>query len=185
MTSATVVNRYANALAHVLTAPQAAIAPADALAQLRGFHASASTAPQLQTVLASPAVPRTRKRTVIRKIAASLGLHQIVTNFLLVLSDHGRWSALGEVIDALDAVIDRHLGFERAEVRSAFELTEREREQLSLELARIAGRKIRLHVAVDPELIGGVTAHVGSTVYDGSVRGNLAKMRRGLTANRY
>jgi F-type H+-transporting ATPase subunit delta len=185
MTSATVVHRYANALADVVIAPQSAIAPADAIAQLRGFYASASTAPQLQTVLASPAVPRTRKRAVIRKIAASLGLHQIVTNFLLVLSDHGRWGALGEVIDALEGVIDRHLGYERAEVRSAFELTDPEREQLSLELARIAGRKIRLHVAVDPELIGGVTAHVGSTVYDGSVRGNLAKMRQGLTANRY
>jgi F-type H+-transporting ATPase subunit delta len=185
MTSATIVNRYANALADVVIAPQSSIPPADALAQLRGFYASASTAPELQTVLASPAVPRTRKRAVIRKIAASLALHQIVTNFLLVLSDHGRWSALGEVIDALDAVIDRHLGFERAEVLSAFELTDHEREQLSRELARIAGRKIRLHVAVDPELIGGVTAHVGSTVYDGSVRGNLAKMRQGLIANRY
>jgi F-type H+-transporting ATPase subunit delta len=185
MTSATVVNRYANALADVVTAAQSPISPADAVAQLRGFYASASTAPELQTVLASPAVPRTRKRTVIRKIAGALALQQIVTNFLLVLSDHGRWSALGEVIDALETVIDRHLGFERAEVRSAFELTDHERDQLSRELARIAGRKIRLHVAVDPELIGGVTAHVGSTVYDGSVRGNLAKMRQGLTANRY
>jgi F-type H+-transporting ATPase subunit delta len=185
MTSATVVHRYASALADVVIAPQSPIAPAETVVQLRGFYASAAAAPQLQTVLASPAVPRTRKRIVIRKIAAALGLQQIVINFLLVLSDHGRWSALGEVIDALETVIDRHLGFERAEVRSAFQLTDPEREQLSRELARIAGRKIRLHVAVDPELIGGVTAHVGSTVYDGSVRGSLAKMRRGLTANRY
>lgn len=185
MTSPTVVNRYANALAAVVIAPQSPIPPADTVAQLRSFYASASTAPELQTVLASPAVPRTRKRTVIRKIAGALSLHQIVTNFLLVLSDHGRWSALAEVIDALEAVMDRHLGFERAEVHSAFELTDQEREQLSRELARIAGKKIRLHVAVDPELIGGVTAHVGSTVYDGSVRGNLAKMRQGLTQNRY
>jgi F-type H+-transporting ATPase subunit delta len=185
MTSATVVHRYANALADVVIAPGSSVSPADAVAQLRGFYASAASAPQLETVLASPAVPRTRKRTVIRKIAEALGLRQIVTNFLLVLSDHGRWSALAEVIDALEAVIDRHLGFEHAEVRSAFQLTDNEREQLSRELARVAGRKIRLHVAVDPELIGGVTAHVGSTVYDGSVRGNLAKMRRSLTQNRY
>jgi F-type H+-transporting ATPase subunit delta len=184
MTSATVVHRYANALADVVIAPQSPITPTGAVAQLRGFIASAASAPQLQTILASPAVPRTRKRTVIRKIAAALALHQIVTNFLLVLSDHGRWSALGEVIDALEAAIDSHLGFERAEVRSAFELTDHQREELSRELARLAGSKIRLRVAVDPELIGGVTAHVGSTVYDGSVRGNLAKMRQTLAANR-
>lgn len=184
MTSATVVHRYANALADVVIAPQSPIPPADAVAQLRSFNASAAAAPQLQTILASPAVARTRKRIVIRKIAAALGLQQIVTNFLLVLSDHGRWSALGEVIDALETAIDSHLGFERAEVRSALELTDHQREELSRELARLAGKKIRLRVAVDPELIGGVTAHVGSTVYDGSVRGNLAKMRQTLAANR-
>jgi F-type H+-transporting ATPase subunit delta len=185
MTSAIVVHRYAHALADVVIAPPSSFPPAETVAQLRGFYASAAAAPQLQAVLASPAVPRTRKRIVIRKIAAALGLQQIVINFLLVLSDHGRWSALGEIIDALEGVIGSHLGFESAEVRSAFELTNHERDQLSRELARLAGSKIRLHVAVDPELIGGVTAQVGSTVYDGSVRGNLAKMRQALTQNRY
>ena len=185
MTSATVVNRYAHALADVVIAPQSPIAPADAIAQLRTFHAPPALLLSSRLSLASPAVPRARKRAVIRSIAAALGLQQIIINFLLVLSDHGRWAALGEVIAALDTVIDNHLGFERAEVRSAYELTDQQREELSRELARIAGRKIRLHVAVDPQLIGGVTAHVGSTVYDGSVRGSLAKMRQGLTSNRY
>jgi F-type H+-transporting ATPase subunit delta len=184
MTSATVVSRYANALADVLTAANSQLPPAEAVAQLRAFDAAAATAPQLQLILASPAVPRTRKRTVIRAITQKLGLHQIVTNFLLVLSDHGRWSALHEVIDALDATLDEHLGFTRAEVHSAYELSDRQREELSRELARLAGRNIRLHVAVDPGLIGGVKAQLGSTVYDGSVRGQLAKMRQSLAANR-
>lgn len=191
MTSATIVNRYAHALADVVIASNSAavvserIPPAEAVAQLRTFYASASAVPELQAVLASPAVPKARKRAVIRAIAAALGLKQIILNFLLVLSDRRRWSALHEVIDALDAVLDEHLGFERAEVRSAYELSDSQRNELSRELARIAGRKIRLHVEVDPELIGGVTARVGSTVYDGSVRGHLAKMRQGFAANRY
>ena len=185
MTSATIVNRYANALADVIVAPNSEISPADAVAQLRSFYGSAAAVPQLQLVLASPAVPTARKRVVIRSIASTLGLSRIVVNFLLVLSDRRRWSALHEVIEALDSVLDDHLGFERAEVKSAFELSDKQREEITRELTRIAGRKVRLSVAVDPELIGGVTARVGSTVYDGSVRGSLAKMRQSLTATRY
>jgi F-type H+-transporting ATPase subunit delta len=185
MTSATIVNRYAHALADVVIAPNSEVSPADAVAQLRAFYASVSVVPQLHAVLASPAVSRVRKRAVVRTIAGAVGLKRILVNFLLVLSDRGRWAALHEVIDALDAALDEHLGFERVEVHSAYELTPRQQEELSGELARIAGRRIRLCLAVDPELIGGVTAHVGSTVYDGSVRGQLAKMRQSLAANRY
>ena len=191
MISATVVNRYAHALADVVIAPKSAgvdsdsVTPAEAMAQLRAFYDSAKAVPELQAVLASPAVPKARKRAVIRAIAVAIGLKQIIVNFLLVLSDRGRWHALHEVIDALDLVLDNHLGFERAEVHSAYELSAAQRDAISRELARIAGRKIRLRAAVDPALIGGVTARVGSTVYDGSVRGQLAKMRQSLVANRY
>lgn len=185
MTSETIVNRYANALAFVIVAPHSEVPPTLAIGQLRAFDAATSSAPDLQTILASPAVPKARKRTVIRAIAKALGLQQIIVNFLLVLSDRRRWSALREIIDALDAVLDDHLGFERAEVRSAYELNDQQRDELTRELARLAGRQVRLRQVVDPELIGGVTARVGSTVYDGSVRGHLAQMRRGLAANRY
>lgn len=185
MTSETIVNRYAHALADVVVAPQSEVSPADAVAQLRSFDASTSAVPELQKVLASPAVSKERKRAVIRTIASALGLSRIIVNFLLVLSDRRRWTALHEVIEALDAVLDDYLGFERARVSSAYQLTDLQREDVSRELARIAGRKVRLSVAIDPELIGGVTARVGSTVYDGSVRGRLAKMRQQLAANRY
>ncbi len=185
MTSPTIVNRYANALAYVVVAPNSEVKPADALAQLRTFYASASAVPELQAVLASPAVSKERKRAVIRAIAAALSLSHTVINFLLVLSDRRRWSALHEVIEALDAVLDNHLGFERAQVTSAYELSDQQRETLNQQLARIAGRKVRLRLSVDPALIGGVTARVGSTVYDGSVRGHLTKMRQDLSSNRY
>jgi F-type H+-transporting ATPase subunit delta len=185
MISQTIVNRYAHALADVVIMPSSELSPADAVAQLRTFYTSASAVPELKAVLTSPAVPKARKRTVIRAIAAALALNKIIVNFLLVLSDRGRWAALHEVIDALDAVLDDHLGFERAEVHSAYELTSQQSEELSRELARVAGRKIRLCLAVDPNLIGGVKAQVGSTVYDGSVSGHLAQMRQSLTANRY
>jgi F-type H+-transporting ATPase subunit delta len=185
MTSVTIVNRYAHALADVIVAPNSEVQPTDAIVQLRTFYASTSSVPELHAVLSSPAVSTARKRTVIRAISNVLGLSRIIVNFLLVLSDRRRWTALHEVIEALDAVLDEHLGFERAEVHSAYELSDQQRDEVTRELARIAGRKIRLCLAVDPDLIGGVTARLGSTVYDGSVRGQLAKMRQALAANRY
>lgn len=185
MTSATIVNRYAHALADVIVAPGSEVPPSDAVAQLRTFHACASEVPDLQAVLASPAVQKVRKRAVIRAIAAALGLQRIILNFLLVLSDRRRWAALHEIIEVLDAVLDDHLGFERVQVRTAYALSDGQRDELSRELERIAGRKVRVSSEVDPELIGGVTARVGSTVYDGSVRGQLAKMRQSLLVIRY
>jgi F-type H+-transporting ATPase subunit delta len=68
-------------------------------------------------------------------------------------------------------------------VRSAFELTPRQQEKISGELGALSGTRVRMRFAIDPDLIGGVTARIGSTVYDGSVRGRLAGMRKRLAAN--
>jgi F-type H+-transporting ATPase subunit delta len=72
----------------------------------------------------------------------------------------------------------------RAEVRSAVELNNNQQGELSGQLGQLAGAPVRIKFAVDPDLIGGVTARIGSRVYDGSVRGRLAGMRTRLTLNK-
>ena len=69
MTSPTIVNRYANALADVVIAPHSEVAPAAALAQLRSFYSSASAVPELQAVMASPAVSKEHERQLMRRVA--------------------------------------------------------------------------------------------------------------------
>jgi len=181
MTSSAVVNRYANALVDVVVSPAAGIDPAVAVQQLKGFNAAIQSSADFRIILASPSVPIARKRLVIRRIADALGLERVSRNFLLVLTDHRRSGALPEVIDAFELLLDERIGFERAEVVSAYELSSAQREQLAAELAKLAGGQVRMRFAVEPELIGGVTARLGSKVYDGSVRGQLAKMRQRLT----
>jgi F-type H+-transporting ATPase subunit delta len=183
MTSSAVVNRYANALVDVVVSSSAGIDPARAVEQLKAFDAVVQGSPDLRTVLASPSVSIARKRLVIRRIAEALGLERIIRNFLLVLTDHRRAGALSEVIDAFDLLLDERLGFVRAEVVSAYELTAAQRQQLSIELAKLASSQVRMRFAVDAELIGGATARLGSKVYDGSVRGQLASMRQRLVIN--
>lgn len=180
MTSSAIVNRYANALVDIVVSPQAGVDPTAAVRQLRDFEQAIRSAPQLATILASPAVQATRKRIVIRKVSDALGLDRVIRNFLLVLSDHRRAHALSEMIEAFDLLLDERLGLVRAEVVSASELTSQQRDRLAAELGRIAGSRMRMRFALDPNLIGGVTARVGSKVYDGSVRGRLEKLRQRL-----
>jgi F-type H+-transporting ATPase subunit delta len=184
MISSAVVNRYANALADVVLSPDSGVLPPQVIEQLRAFDAVVASSSDLRSVLASPAIPVARKRAIIKEIAGKLGLATIVRNFVLVVSDHRRAAAMAQIIDAFEILIDARLGFVRAEVRSAFELDGSRQGELSDKLGALAGGQVRMRFTVDPDLIGGVTARIGSTVYDGSVRGQLASMRARLSLNR-
>jgi F-type H+-transporting ATPase subunit delta len=180
MISSAVVNRYANALADVVLAPGSDAKPDQASEQLRWFDGAVQGSSDLRNVLASPAVPIGRKRAIIKDIAARLGLSRVVTNFVLVLNDRRRSGALSQIVDAFEVALDERLGFVRAEVKSASELNHDQQNALSAELGKLAGAPVKLRFQVDPELIGGVTAKIGSRVYDGSVRGQLAEMGKRL-----
>jgi F-type H+-transporting ATPase subunit delta len=180
MISSAVVNRYANALADVVLSPSSDVKPVEAAEQLRSFDAAVESSADLRAILASPAVAIARKRTIIKEIAGKLGMSRLVTNFVLVLSDHRRAGALSQMVDAFELLLDERLGFVRAEVKSASELNQEQQNALSGELSKLAGAAVKLRFQVDPQLIGGVTAKIGSRVYDGSVRGQLADMRRRL-----
>jgi len=130
MTSDAVVNRYASALVDVVVGATAGIDPAVAINQLHLFDDAVKSSRDLQIILASPAVPIARKRAVIRQIGAALQLERILINFLLVLCDHRRASALSQVIDSFEILLDERLGFVRAAVQSAYELTADQRDRL-------------------------------------------------------
>jgi len=182
MTRSAVAARYANALADVVTAGSSPVRPQEAVTDLRAFDAAMASSPQLHNVLMTPAVPIGRKRAVVGRIADQLNLSRVTRNFLFVLIDHRRIAQLSEIIHSFDLLVDERLGFARAEVTSARELTEPQRAGLSAQLERLTGKRIRMRFAVDDSLIGGVVARIGSTVYDGSVRGQLETMGRRLSA---
>ena len=91
--------------------------------------------------------------------------------------DHRRVHQLKSIIEAFENLADERLGFVRADVSSAQALPEAQRAALEVQLSRLAGKKTRLRYSTDPALVGGVVAKVGSTVYDGSVRGQLERLR--------
>jgi F-type H+-transporting ATPase subunit delta len=171
MTLTAVATRYAHALG-----------PRDAVSELRAFAAALAASTELQNALATPAVPVARKRAVVGRIAEILQLSRISRNFLYVLIDHRRIAALPGILDSFELIVDDRLGFARAEVAAARDMAEPQRAALASVLERLTGRRIRMRFTVDERLIGGVVARIGSTVYDGSVRGQLASLGRRLGA---
>jgi F-type H+-transporting ATPase subunit delta len=184
MTLSAVATRYAKALADVTSAPAGGLSPQDALTQLRAFESALAGSRELENALTTPAVPLSRKRAVVGRIAGLLELSPIARNFLFVLIDHRRVSLLGAILHSFDLIMDERLGFARAEVSSPRELTETQRGAINAQLEHVTGKRIRMRFAVAPELIGGVVARIGSTVYDGSVRGQLQTLGRRLGTER-
>jgi F-type H+-transporting ATPase subunit delta len=182
MTLSAVAARYANALADVVTADNSALQPQDAVRELRAFEAVLNQSHDLREVLHTPAIPGARKKAVVGRLADLLNLSRLSRNFLLVLIGHRRITLLAEILQAFEILLDERGGYIRAEISSARELAEAQRAQIGEELEKLTGKHIRSAWSVDESLIGGVVAKVGSTVYDGSVRGALESLGRLLSA---
>jgi F-type H+-transporting ATPase subunit delta len=181
MTHTGIASRYAEALVEALIANNSDD-PHVILNGLNDFVAALSESRDLDLVLVSPSVSAERKRAVIAALSDRLSIHRLVRNFLFVLSDHRRLMLVREANQLAGVVLDEKLGFQRAVLTIASPLSEEEKNQISAKLGEITGKRIRLNLELDLSLIGGVVARVGSTVYDGSVRGQLEAIGSRLAA---
>jgi len=137
----------------------------------------------LREVWQAPSVSADQKRAVLDAIAKRAGISQMVRNFIAVLIDKGRMRFLDEIVAEFSHELNQRLGFAEAEITTTRELTAGERSALEADLAKVTGKKIRARYDQDQSILGGAVARVGSTVYDGSVKGQLEKLREQLTAS--
>lgn len=173
--------RYARALEQVVLSQQ--LAREDVKRQLEGFLATYSENGQLREVLGDPSIPQEQKVRLLSAIAQRLGLSGTVRNFVAVVTGHERLHELREIVDAYLQLADENSGIVEAEVISARPLDEAGRRTLEQGVAQMAGSaQVRATYREDPALLGGAVVKVGSTVYDGSVRGQLEQMRRRMVA---
>jgi F-type H+-transporting ATPase subunit delta len=169
--------QYANALADIALAQGAAEPAAKQLAE---FGAAYAESAELRNFLASPAVGREAKHGVIEKILARLGASKIIRNFLFVIVDHRRTAIVPEIVERFQEVIRQRQGIAEAEVRSAVELNAAQKAEVAGMLARLTGKRVETRYALDAALLGGAVVRIGDTVYDGSLRHRLDKMRTRL-----
>jgi F-type H+-transporting ATPase subunit delta len=172
-----VASRYARALVDVVTEAGSGIDADTATQQLRQVATMIATSDDLKSALLSPAVSPSRKRAVVAKL---IDVNPKIRNFIYVVIDHRRVHEIPSIVEAFELLIDEHLGFVRADVASASALTDAQQASLQAQLTRMAGKQAKVKFKTDPALVAGVIARVGSTVYDGSVRGQLEKLRTTL-----
>ena len=175
---AAITSRYARALVEVVM--QQKIDPAVALQQVQDMVATVQGSEQLRMVWGSPAIPAEQKRAVLDSVAAESGMLKPIRNFFAVLIDHGRIPMAAQMARQFETELNSQLGFVEADITSSRQLSSGEMSDLESQVANLTGKKVRARYAISPELLGGAVVRVGSTIYDGSVRGQLQKLKEQL-----
>jgi F-type H+-transporting ATPase subunit delta len=176
---ASVSRRYARALVDAILAQK--IDADIARLQLRSIGQAVHDSDDLRRVWESPAVPPVQKRAVLDGIVKQMTVAKPIRNFIAILIDNRRIAMLDDIVRQFENELDNQLGFVEAEISSARTLTPGEKRDLENKVERLTSKKVRASYALDPQLLGGVSVRVGSTIYDGSVRGQLEKMRQDLS----
>ena len=138
--------------------------------------------PELRVVWGSPSVRGDQKLKLLDAIAGRAGLSREMRNFVAVLITNRRIHAFDEIAKQAIEHINASLGIAEAEIVSARELGSEEKHNLEAEVAKVTGKRLRVRYALDAKLMGGALVKVGSTIYDGSVRGQLQGMKEQLVS---
>jgi F-type H+-transporting ATPase subunit delta len=174
------VSRYASAFLDVITAAKLDTTAIDR--QLTDFLATWNGSPELREFFVNPAVPSKEKVGFLDKLNAKLGLRKELRNLIAVLIDNDRIGQVEEVARAYRTLLQQQLGIQQAEIVTARELSETERGELVAEIGKLAGSKVEASFKLDASILGGTVVRIGSTVYDGSVRGRLQRLKETLVA---
>lgn len=178
MTNKTAATRYARALLDVAVKEKADLEQIER--ELTQFADLFKQYPLLEKVLLNPAVPVPRKRAAVADLLARANFSPIVSKLLALLADRDR---LVLVPDVLKAYSDRLLDYRnvvRAEVTTAAPIDASRAQAIQRALAELTGRTVTMSTKVDPTILGGMVARIGSTVYDASVTRQLERMREQL-----
>jgi F-type H+-transporting ATPase subunit delta len=156
--------------------------PAAELAALEAFRNAYDRAPDLEKVLSNPGLERGRREALLASVAARIGLPELAARLLTILLHNGRLPALGELIAAIRAHLDRDTRAVEARIVTARPADAAVLEALRALVAARTKKTVRLVTAVDPALLGGFVVSVGSARLDASVARRLEKARATLHA---
>jgi F-type H+-transporting ATPase subunit delta len=136
----------------------------------------------LHKALSNPALPVPRKRAIVDALLSRAeGLSPIVARLLGLLADRDRLALLPDLLAAYGHRLRQHQQIVQADVTTALPLAEDRTRALQASLATATGKQVTIATRVDPSILGGVVARIGSTVYDGSVKRQLEKLKEKLS----
>jgi F-type H+-transporting ATPase subunit delta len=177
---ASVASTYARAFADVV---QSARLNVDrSTAELRTIAGLLAESAELRRVWENPAIPAEQKRRVLDVVVERDGISKQVRNLIAVLIDHRRIHFLEPIIAQLEKELDARLGFAEAQITTARELGDSEKREFETQVQKLTGKKVRAHYELDVALLGGAVVRVGSTIYDGSIKGQLERLREAISS---
>jgi F-type H+-transporting ATPase subunit delta len=174
---ASISRRYARALDAVCADRAELEAVCQQLGSLRDAIDGSA---ELRDLLFNPAFDRSKRHQAITALAPTVGLGPIATNLAHLLIDRNRFDQIGGIARSLSELADEAAGRARASVVSASPIPETLFPRLEQALAGALDRQVVIDRSVDPSLLGGVVAQVGSLRFDGSTRTQLETLRREL-----
>ena len=174
------VSRYAGAFADVVRDAKLDAAAIDL--KLTDFLSTWKGSAELRNYFENPAVATADKVAFLDKLNARLGMQKELRNLIAVLISHDRIAHVSEVAEAYRSLLQQQMGISPAEITPARALDKKEQEALVAEVAKLAGTRIEATFALDASILGGTVVRIGSTVYDGSVRGRLDRLKEALIA---
>lgn len=177
---ASVSSTYARAFADVIFDQR--LDAGSSLREVKSLAGLVAESKELREVWEAPSIPSEQKRAVLDALVSREKISRPVRNFLAVLIDHRRVNFLSPIVQQLEHEINERLGITDAEVTSAHELNDTARRGLESEVEKLTGKKVVARYALDSSLLGGAVVRVGSTIYDGSVKGKLERMREQLSS---
>ena len=173
-------DRYARGLLDVVAKEGKPEQVQQELAGLAGIFSN----PELNAVLESPAVPLVSKRGIAETLIAKTTPSAPLGKLLLLLADRNRLNLVAEIAKAYDERLMELRQVVRVDVTTAMPLTSEHAADFEQRLSKATGRRVLMTTAVDPTLIGGAVARIGTIVYDGSVANQLARIRERLEQQR-
>jgi F-type H+-transporting ATPase subunit delta len=173
------VSRYASAFLDVVTAAKLDTAALDR--QFSDFLATWDGSAELREFFMNPAIPAAEKVAFLDRLNQKLKLQKELRNLIAVLIDNNRIGQVSEVAEAWRRQLQEQSGIRQAEIVTARELSEKDRDALVAEIGKLAGARIEASFKLDPSILGGTVVRIGSTVYDGSVRGRLDRLKTVLS----
>ena len=180
MSVRTSATRYAKALLDVaIQESDPSIVEQDLTSVARAMAESA----ELRRALTSPGIPQQIRVNVAAALTSKIGAQAPVAKLMKMLADRGRLDLVPTMAEVYSERLRAHRNIVRATVTSAAALTDERKDQLAVSLSAMTGKQVQVETAVDPSIIGGLVTRIGSTVYDGSIRTQLTKMRQQLVEN--
>jgi F-type H+-transporting ATPase subunit delta len=176
---ASVTNTYARAFTDAVF--DVHLDPDKTLREAQAVSALVAESKELRAVWEAPSITAEQKRAVLDAIVARDGISQTVRNFVAVLIDHGRISFLEPIVKQFEQELNRRMGFAEAEISSARNLSQADRQTLEVQMEKLTGRKVRARYSLDESILGGAIVRIGSTIYDGSVKGQLERIREAIS----